>query len=372
MKPGNRSLCLCLLSCAVLGSCGAPGPPMPPSLELAKPVSDLRAVRKGNRVYLTWTVPSRTTERMTVRHPGVTRVCRSVRAEVTDCKKPTDEIPPDRFPLLSSQPGKSGETPRIQANYIDTLPPDVQSQDPTAEVNYAVSVLNQAGRSAGLSNQASVPSAPTLPPPQNFSARVGGDGILLSWDCASPGVDTPGLRHKMRIYRREQGQATESKIAEPDLTLCSSATSASQFLDQTFEWQKRYDYRATVATIVSEPGKPDVGIEGDDTPVTQVFANDVFPPSVPTGLQAVFSGVGQALFIDLVWSPDSEPDLAGYNVFRRERNSEWSKLNLDLVRTPAYRDTSVQSGREYFYSVSAIDERGNESRHSEEAGETVP
>jgi len=37
---------------------------------------------------------------------------------------------------------------------------------------------------------------------------------------------------------------------------------------------------------------------------------------VPTGLQAVFSGVGQAAFIDVAWSPDTESDLVGYNVFR--------------------------------------------------------
>ena len=62
------------------------------------------------------------------------------------------------------------------------------------------------------------------------------------------------------------------------------------FLDQTFEWEKNYEYRATVVTVVAAPGKPEVEVEGDDTPTVAVFAHDIFPPAVPTGLQAVFSG----------------------------------------------------------------------------------
>ncbi len=45
-----------LLWCAA--GCGAPGIPMPPSLELPRPVDDLAAVRKGGRVVLTWTAPT--------------------------------------------------------------------------------------------------------------------------------------------------------------------------------------------------------------------------------------------------------------------------------------------------------------------------
>jgi fibronectin type 3 domain-containing protein len=89
-------------------------------------------------------------------------------------------------------------------------------------------------------------------------------------------------------------------------------------------------------------------------------------------LQAVFSGVGQAPFIDLVWSPDTESDLAGYNLFRRREGEQPVKLNSDPVKSPAYRDTNVQPGKKYFYSVSAVDERGNESVRSEEASEQVP
>ncbi|MGA9811871.1 MAG: fibronectin type III domain-containing protein, partial [Terriglobales bacterium] len=244
----------------------------------------------------------------------------------------------------------------------------------TGTFTYAVSVQNESGRSAGLSNQVQVPSAPTLPPPDHFRAEVKNDGVLLSWDCP-PAAASDAITYKLRIYRREQGKQSDTRVSDTSLAECSPAQPVSvvpEFLDQTFEWEKHYDYRATLVTVVAEPGKPEVEVEGDDTPVVQVFAHDVFPPAVPAGLQAVFSGVGQAPFVDLVWSPDTEPDLAGYNIFRHEAGEQPAKLNSEPVNAPAFRDPNVQPGKKYFYSVSAVDERNNESPRSEEASEQVP
>jgi fibronectin type 3 domain-containing protein len=103
-----------------------------------------------------------------------------------------------------------------------------------------------------------------------------------------------------------------------------------------------------------------------------VFAHDVFPPAVPTGLQAVASGPGQQPFIDLIWAPDTESDLAGYNIYRSENGEAWSKINAQPVHTPAYRDTTAQPGHTYSYMVSAVDLRGNESARSEPASERMP
>ncbi len=375
MKRSGWSLLICALGSALLVSCGAPGVPIPPALELAKPVTDLRAARKGDRVYLAWTVPAKTTDRQTVRHPGATRICRSLNLPLADCKNPVAEIPATQFPLSASRPNGKGAPPKVQASYIDILSQDLQKEDPTGEITYAVSVQNERGRSAGLSNQVQVPSAPTLPPPDHFHADVRSGGVLLSWDCSPAIPGAPSMVYKLRIYRREQGKQADTKISDAIWTGCSQTPSASQppeFSDLTFDWEKHYDYHATVVTIVPEPGKPEVEVEGDDTPAIAVFTHDVFPPAVPTGLQAVFSGVGQAPFVDLVWSPDVEADLAGYNVFRHEENEQPVKLNSEPVKAPAFRDSKVQSGRKYFYSVSALDERNNESAKSEETSEQVP
>jgi hypothetical protein len=376
MKRSGWNILISVLGGAVVVSCGYPGIPISPALELAKPVTDLRAARKGDKVYLAWTVPAKTTDRQPVRHPGVTRVCRSLREPVADCKNPAAEIPAGQFPLAASPSDRKGLTPeKVQASYIDVLPPGLQQQDPAAELSYVVSVENANGRSAGLSNQVQVPSAPTLPPPNHFRAEVRSDGVLLSWDCPAAVTASDLVEYKLRIYRRDQGKQADTKVSDENSKNCAQTQPGSQsleFLDQTFEWEKHYDYRATVVTVVSPPGKPEAEVEGEDTPAVPVLTHDVFPPATPTGLQAAFSGVGQAPFVDLVWSPDTEADLTGYNIFRHEEGGQPVKLNSEPVKASAFRDTNVQSGKKYFYSVSAVDERNNESAKSEEASEQVP
>ena len=142
--------------------------------------------------------------------------------------------------------------------------------------------------------------------------------------------------------------------------------------DSSIEWEITYEYRAETVTLIDVPGKAQIQVEGDDTPAVKVFADDVFPPAVPTAVQAVFSGPGQKPFIDLVWAPVADADLAGYNVYRAEDGGTATKINAELVRPPAYRDANVQSGKRYSYAVSSVDLRGNESARSEQASESVP
>ncbi len=230
-------------------------------------------------------------------------------------------------------------------------------------------MLNAEGRGAGLSNQVRVPLARTLPPPQDFSARVTAQGVLLSWTGEAPAAGSAAPAHHVyRVYRRLENSAARILAGE----VPAGNERSYSLTDSSIEWQKTYEYRAETVTVISQDGMPQLQIEGDDTPEIKVFANDVFPPAVPSGLQAVSSGPGQKVFIDLVWAPVADIDLEGYNVYRHEEGEAAVKLNAEPVKTPAYRDASLMPGRRYFYSVSAVDVRGNESSRSEEASELVP
>lgn len=343
---------------------------MPPSLDLPKPVTDLRAVRKGDKVYLAWTVPTQTTDRQTMRHLGPTQICRGLEIAMSECGVPVGEVAASQLPRPSAPLAKPGSAAgKVQASYTDTLPQEIAGEELVAQVTYAVSVLNESGRSAGLSNQVRVPLVVAVPPPNGFHAEIAADGVRISWMCP-PAFPRPlaGVQYRVRIYRRAEDSQTDNKVGEADLLDCYEP----QVLDQTFEWEKTYYYRGSVATVIPKAGQPDIEVEGDDTPVVKVFAQDIFPPGVPSGLQAVFSGVGQALFVDLIWVPDTDADLAGYNIYRHQEGGQPVRINSELVKTPAFRDTGVVSGKKYFYSISAVDVRGNESGRSEEASEQIP
>ena len=359
------SASLALAVTALLTSCASTGAPLPPSLELPKPPSDLRGARKGDKVTLVWTRPTETTDHQTVRHLGSSRICRSKEPGLIRCGMPVAEVPPFK-PAAASAEKKS--TPADRLSYVDTLPPALQGEDPTGQVTYAIEVLNTKGRSAGLSNQTHVPTAPTLPPPTEVKAQVTPKAIELTFSGMPEQHPVPEISHRYRIYRREEGSAHDTPVGEMPLENAPEL----RFVDHSFEWEKTYEYHVTVVTILSRPDKAAIEVEGDDSSAVKVDAHDIFPPAVPTGLQAVFSGEGQQPFIDLVWAPDTDADLAGYNVYRREDAGSTIKLNTDLVKTPAYRDNTVQPGKKYLYSVSAVDLRGNESQRSEEASEEVP
>jgi fibronectin type 3 domain-containing protein len=70
--------------------------------------------------------------------------------------------------------------------------------------------------------------------------------------------------------------------------------------------------------------------------------------------------------VELVWTANTEKDLAGYYVYRREDGEQPRRLNKELLRTPILRDASVQPSHTYFYRVTAVDLSGNESQPSEE------
>jgi len=358
-----------LVAALLLCSCAQVAPPVPPSLELPKPVTDLKAVRKGGKVFLRWTMPAQTTDGETVNGVGVTRICRSFDRATSQCEKAGEVA----AAFIRKPPSANGAS--REENYTDVLPDELQG-DPGQILSYSVSVENESGRSAGLSNRVEVPAAATWPAPSDFKAQLTADGVVLSWAAISPAASFHGI---YRIYRQAEGS---SGVVAGELPLDPVST---RFVDRGFEWGKTYYYQVTMVTEISggmhpcgtaQTPQPDCAtvyrIEGDDSPAVRIFADDVFPPAVPSGVQAVFSGEGQKPFVDLLWAPDTETDLAGYNVYRHEQGSAPVKINSEPVKPPAYRDFAVQPGTQYFYSIAAVDVRQNESSRSEEASERVP
>jgi hypothetical protein len=155
------------------------------------------------------------------------------------------------------------------------------------------------------------------------------------------------------------------------VTQLNASDHPASFIDTGIEWEKSYQYWIVSVTVWQDENRKGE-IEGEDSPVVDVLAHDSFPPAVPTGLEAVYSPAAPNSFIDITWTANTEPDLAGYNVYRHSENEQAVKINSELVKTPRFADPGVQAGMKYFYSVTAVDLRGNESGKSEETSETVP
>jgi hypothetical protein len=297
-------LVLAVALCLALAGCGAVGPPLPPLLDIPRPATALSGVQRGERILLSWPAPVITTDGVAPRADrlGPVRIHRGV------------------IPGLHATVAAMGE-----ANVEATLDP---ARTEWAErivpawhgstVVYAVEMPNRRGESAGLSNLAVIPVLAPPPTPQLKPPRVTETAVVIEW--------TPSAG---RVYR--DGQLVgESKTGA--------------FLDQQFEFGRAYQY---LVRAVARQG--DFVAESDDSNVVDVTPEDTFPPRPPEGLQVIeVQGA-----VEVSWSPNTEADLAGYNLYR-----DGVRVNEKLIVGTTFRDAAPGK----VYAVTAVDRRGNESR----------
>jgi hypothetical protein len=77
--------------------------------------------------------------------------------------------------------------------------------------------------------------------------------------------------------------------------------------------------------------------------------------------------------IILSWQGSGSAGIKGYNIYRAEvAGGQFTKLNASPTATTAFSDTSVASGRTYYYVATAVDINDSESAYSNQAMAPVP
>jgi fibronectin type 3 domain-containing protein len=79
--------------------------------------------------------------------------------------------------------------------------------------------------------------------------------------------------------------------------------------------------------------------------------------------------------VTLTWREEKSPSglpVAGYNIYRRLKGEERYAKIAGPVAHPPYEDRQVVSGHIYYYSVTAVDTTGSESRLSEGIRAAIP
>jgi len=75
----------------------------------------------------------------------------------------------------------------------------------------------------------------------------------------------------------------------------------------------------------------------------------------------------------LNWDASSSPSVAGYNVFRSAQSGGlYTVLNTGPISVLTYTDQTVQSGKTYYYNLTAVDGSGVESQFAGEVSATIP
>jgi fibronectin type 3 domain-containing protein len=170
-----------------------------------------------------------------------------------------------------------------------------------------------------------------------MQAQATAEGVLLTWN------GPPG---EFRVFRRSGGESGFAPVAD---------VTESEWTDHAAEFGKPYTY--VVLRIVKLEGSREA--ESELSTEASITPADTFPPAPPAGLSA-FPAPDS---IELTWQRNGEADLAGYRIYRALQGGSFEKV-ADAGQIPSYSDRAVEHGRQYRYTVTAIDQAGNESGKS--------
>ncbi|HEV7680505.1 MAG TPA: hypothetical protein VGO68_00165 [Pyrinomonadaceae bacterium] len=349
-----------IASCLV--NCGKRRPPLPPVERVQQRTELLSGVQRGNQVILSWPAPLRNASDVSVqsiRRIDIYRLAEKPRAPLGL----TEEEFAARSTLIGSVTYNEIKSGVEVLTYTDTLE---LAGEPT-RLRYAVRYVNAAGQRAAFSNflllepAARIAQAPTMISTGN---EVGEEAITIAWQPPAANIDgsTPVNLLGYNVYRSAD---TESEVSQ---ALNDAPLSGTQYQDRNFKFGETYRYVVRAVSLGTEGGQ----VESLNSNSISVSPRDTFAPSAPASI-TVAAAPGR---LSIFFPANPEADIAGYNIYRATDpdlpKDKWSKLNAGLLTRTTFQDEKVESGRRYYYYLTAIDQAGNVSPLSEVVSETVP
>jgi hypothetical protein len=295
---------------------------LPPLANIPADPTDLAVVQRGATLIAHFKVPELTTEQMPVRgdleldlRVGISRNPWNVESWAASAKQ------------ISPQAVKDG----IAQYQLPSLAWTGK------EVSIAARAIGANGKASHWSNIVTLPVVAPLAAPADFAAAPTANGVHLTWR---------GAGQHFRILRRAEGSPEYVELA---------TSTTDEFLDSTAEFGKKYSYLVQAYADLGTNREA----QSDLSPEQTLTPEDKFPPATPTNLRATAS----ANSVELSWEANTEPDLAGYVVYRSVNGGAFEKT-ANVSEIPAYSDKPVEAGNTYRYVVTAIDRSGNESARS--------
>jgi hypothetical protein len=367
LKPGTYIWILLGLALLIVG-CGAPGEPVPPTPPIPTAITDLSASQAGDGVMLSFMMPRKSVVGETLPEVPTMEILRG-------SLLPDGTVDPKSFHVVDTVPGAmiASYTEKGKVRFLDPVAPEEIRAHPGATAVYRVRARVTDKKVSANSNDASVKLFVVGAPVENLRANLTENGIELSWtppEKTSSDEPIAGIE-QYHVYRGEIDPSAAEDV-EKDINRAAwksplvqiASTTTPQYRDSAFDYGKTYVY------VVRETlGGAAAGLESNDSHSVILTPKDTFPPAAPQGIVAAVLPGAEAgkLVVDLSWSINVEPDLAGYRVYQSEQQGQRGTLITPaLLLTPAYRDSSVAVGQHYWYTVTAVDRAGNESAPSEQ------
>ena len=343
----TAALALAAALCAAPG-CGKKGPLLEPLVRTPQKVEALRAVQRGDRILVGWRNPDTSVDGSPL--AGVSG------AEVWILEQDKDRAAAGRmtakeFAAKARLAGTLTEDDlRGEAGPVFAYP--LTGKAPAGlRLRFSVKVKDSRSRESEFADPVVIEPRVVPGPIRELEARVHEAGVELSWKAPEANADgsVPARVAGYNIYRRD--------MAGRDKAMNAALVREPRFEDRGVPFGEPVRYLVRASASEAPPY-----FESADSEVREVVPEDVFPPAPPAGVVPV-AGRG---FVSLSWQAGRERDLAGYRVRRREEGGAEEVLLSDgLLLENAFTDTTIEKGKRYRYSMTAVDLRGNESARAE-------
>jgi len=352
---------LCALTMAP--TCGKRRPPLPPIERVPQRTEELTGIQRGNQVILMWPAPLRNARDgsvQSIRRVDVYRV-----SQKTTTPLPLTE---DQFAARAILVGSVSYDEIKNAGPTVTYTDKLELAGEPTRLRYAIRYVNNAGQRAAFSNfflmepAARVAEPPTLVHNGNEYSET---AITITWTPPSRNIDqsTPANLLGYNVYR-----VLEAKPEADPKPLNREPVTGTQYADKTFKFDEHYSYFVRSVSLGTE-GKPVDSLNSNSLSLGQ---RDSYPPAAPVMTDPGVASGRIALF----WSPNSEPDLAGYILYRSAdpnlAKDKWNVITPAVFTKITFTDTNVETGKTYYYYLRAVDNAGNKSDPSQVVSGTVP
>ena len=343
--------------------CGKRRPPLPPVERVPQRTEALSGVQRGNQVILSWPAPQRNASDesvQSIRRIDVYRLAEIPRAPLGL----TEEDFASRSTLIGSVTYDQIKSAGEALTYVDTL----ELAGEPARLRYAVRYVNASGQRASFSNFLVIePAARVSQPPTLIATgnEVTEDAVTIAWQPPGANIDgsTPVNLLGYNVYRLDEADTDAGAVP-----VNSSLVAGTQFTDKNFKFGDTYRYIVRSVSLGTEGAQ----VESLNSNSVTVSPRDTFAPSAPASI-TVAAAPGR---LSIFFPANPEPDVAGYNIYRSTDpdlpRDRWTKLNPDLLTRTTFQDERVESGKKYYYYLTAVDQVGNVSPQSEVVSETVP
>ena len=258
--------------------------------------------------------------------------------------------------LIASLPILANDFALKTLNYFDTL--DFAGQD--IRLRYAIRFVNASGSKAAFSNFLLIePAAKVANAPSLLPIKVTQENLLLEWKPPQANIDgsTPVNILGFNIYRASEAEQTARLLNQAPITV-------NEFRDQSFEFGNNYKYFVRTVSL----GTNAEPVESQESTISEINPKDTFAPNPPEGITLAASPNTIAIF----FASNIESDVIGYKIYRSTDKVNWQLLTDKLLETNTFQDAKVESGKTFYYYLTAVDRFGNESEKSEIISETVP